>query len=285
MQGTVEGVGQLFGNIGHSLFGKPSTQEEGAAKAVLGVGVAKRKFAEKFAVDPYSSNEPMQARLGELAWAATAGSMTVGGAFGAIGGPASGVLRATKFAGGAGTLIYDKSPDQLKNINRANLAHMGMSPELTAAFLDHPKYSPTRKTIIVAVIGRMNGISNRRLLLQDAVTATAEPDTFLWQRQVELIAGYHLKVGPVDRLVNLGIRPAMVTKTGTLIVAVPSDYFAWTETMEREAQEIRGSVGKSLTGIKRREAWFSGQISPFARAKLEARGWIVKDNTAVRLAL
>src|SRR5262249_14864169 len=166
---TAEGVGQFFGNIGHSLFGNPSTQEEGTAKAVLGVGVAKRKFAENFAVDPYSSNEPMQKRLGELAWATTAGSMTVGAAFGAIGGPASGALRGTKFAGGVGGLIYDKSPDQLKEINQGKLAGMGMSKELIAAFLDHPQYSPTRKTVIVATIERMNAVGNRRLLLQDPV--------------------------------------------------------------------------------------------------------------------
>src|SRR5262249_29439732 len=150
--GSAQGVGQFFGNIGHSLFGDPSTQEEGTAKAVLGVGVAKRKFAEMFGVDPYSTNEPMQERLGELAWASTAGNISVGAAFGAIGGPASGALRATKFAGGVGGLIYDKSPDQLKEINRGKLARMGMSSDLIAAFLNHPKYSPTRETVIVAAI-------------------------------------------------------------------------------------------------------------------------------------
>jgi hypothetical protein len=162
---------------------------------------------------------------------------------------------------------------------------MGMPRELITAFLDHPKYSPTRETVIVAAIERMGSIGNRRLLLQGAVTATTESDTFLWQRQVELIAGYHAKVGPVVRLVRLGVRPAMVTQTGTLILAVPNDYFAWTEEIDREVEEAGGSIDKSLAGIKRKEAWFSGQVSPFARAKLEARGWIVKDSSAAKLAL
>jgi hypothetical protein len=42
----------VLGNIGHSLFGNPSQQEEGVAKTILGVGVAKRKLAEKLVINP-----------------------------------------------------------------------------------------------------------------------------------------------------------------------------------------------------------------------------------------
>jgi hypothetical protein len=280
-----EQVGQFFGNIGHSLFGRPSQQEEGVVKAALGVGVAKRKLAEKFSVDPYSNNEPMQQRLGELAWAATGGSMTIGAGFGAVGGAASSVLRGTKFAGGVGQLVYDKSPDQLKDINRDKLAGMGMSRELIAAFLDHPKYSPTRKTAIVAAIERMSAVGNRRLLIQEAVTATTEPDTFLWERQIEMIAAYNAKVAPVARLVDAGIRPVMVTRKGALIIALPGDYFAWTETLERAVQMNRNRPEIRAPGYKSKEFWFAGKVSPFARAKIESRNWVVKDEAGDRLRL
>ncbi len=285
LQGSAEGVGQFFGNIGHSLFGRPSQQEEGVVKAALGVGVAKRKLAEKFSVDPYSNNELLQARLGELAWAAAGGSMTVGAGFGAVGGAASAVLRGTKFAGGVGRLIYDKSPDQLKDINRDKLAGMGMPKELVAAFLDHPKYSPTRKTLIVAALEKMSAIGNRRLLLRDAITATTEPDTFLWQRQIEMIAAYNANIAPVARLVDAGIRPAMVTRKGELVIALVGDYFAWTETIERDVQANRDRQEVQSPGYKSKEFWFAGKVSPFARARIESRRWMVKDEVGDRLRL
>ncbi len=285
LQGAAEGAGQFFGNIGHSLFGRPSQQEEGVAKAALGVGVAKRKLAEKFTVDPYSSNEPMQSRLGELAWAVTAGNMSVGAGFGAAGGAASSVLRGTKFAGGVGKLIYDKSPDQLKDLNRDKLTGMGMPKELIRAFLDHPKYSPTRKTAIVIAIERMSAVGNRRLLIQDAATAVTEPDTFLWQRQIEMIAAYNANVAPVARLVDAGIRPAMVTRKGTLVIALPGDYFAWTETLERAVQANHDRPEIKSSSFKGREFWFAGKVSPFARAKIESRGWVVNDEVGEKLRL
>jgi hypothetical protein len=285
LQGTAEGVGQFFGNIGHSLFGKPSQQEEGAFKTALGVGVAKRKLAEKFSVDPYSSNELLQTRLGELAWAAAGGSMTIGAGFGAVGGAASSVLRGTKFAGGVGRLIYDKSPDQLKDVNRGKLTGMGMPKELVAAFLDHPKYSPTRKTLIVAALERMSAVGNRRLLLRDAITATTEPDTFLWQRQIEMIAAYNANVAPVVRLVDAGIRPAMTTSKGALVIALPGDYFAWTETLERAVQANRDRADLRAPGYQSKEFWFAGKVSPFARAKIESRRWVVKEEVGDRLRL
>jgi hypothetical protein len=285
LQGAAGGAGQFFGNIGHSLFGRPSQQEEGVAKAALGVGVAKRKLAEKFTVDPYSSNEPMQSRLGELAWAVTAGNMSVGAGFGAAGGAASSVLRGTKFAGGVGKLIYDKSPDQLKDLNRDKLTGMGMPKELIKAFLDHPKYSPTRETTIVIAIERMSAVGNRRLLIQDAATAVTEPDTFLWQRQIEMIAAYNASVAPVARLVDAGIRPAMVTRKGALVIALPGDYFAWTETLERAVQANRNRPEMKSSSFKSKEFWFAGKVSPFARAKIESRGWVVNDEVGEKLRL
>ncbi len=285
LQGAAGGAGQFFGNIGHSLFGRPSQQEEGVAKAALGVGVAKRKLAEKFTVDPYSSNEPMQSRLGELAWAVTAGNMSVGAGFGAAGGAASSVLRGTKFAGGVGKLIYDKSPDQLKDLNRDKLTGMGMPKELIRAFLDHPKYSPTHETTIVIAIERMSAVGNRRLLIQDAATAVTEPDTFLWQRQIEMIAAYNANVAPVARLVDAGIRPAMVTRKGALVIALPGDYFAWTETLERAVQANRNRPEMKSSSFKSKEFWFAGKVSPFARAKIESRGWVVNDEVGEKLRL
>jgi hypothetical protein len=282
VSGAAQGVGQMFSNIGHAMFGSPSDQEEGVAKAALGVATAKRAFAKQFGVDPYSSNEPMQSRLDELAWAGAAGGLTVGAAFGAIGGPASGVLRGTKMAGGAAALVYDNSPEQLKRLNAAKLAGMGVSKTDVSAFLDHPKYSPTGKTYIVAALERMSGVAQRGIVIDDAVAARTESDAFQWQLQTEMLAAYHKGVAPIARMMSVGGRPAAVTRSGTLVLAVPCDYFVWTQ--ELDSQVKRAAPTPIMPkGITRKEIWFSGQVSPLARSTLQDRRWVVNDQAASRL--
>jgi hypothetical protein len=131
----------------------------------------------------------------------------------------------------------------------------------------------------------MSAVGNRRLLIQDAATAVTEPDTFLWQRQIEMIAAYNANVAPVARLVDAGIRPAMVTRKGALVIALPGDYFAWTETLERAVQANRNRPEMKSSSFKSKEFWFAGKVSPFARAKIESRGWVVNDEVGEKLRL
>jgi hypothetical protein len=287
LESTAEGAGKMISGIGKSLFGggeKPKSAG-GTAKTVLGVDAAKRKFAEQFAIDPYSTNELLQKRLDELAWTASAGNLTVGAAFGAVGGPVGGVARTAGMAGDARALLYTKTPGELTEINRGKLARMGIPDKLITAFLKHPKYSLTVQTNIVAALDRMKGLGDRRLLLEDAATSEDEDDSFTWQLQAELIAGYHAKVAKAAKLVNLGLRPAMMTSAGTLVIVIPSDYVAWTDAIDRGVEEAGSKSAQVVAGAKRKEAWFPGAISALARSKLEGRGWIVRDKAASKLGV
>jgi hypothetical protein len=282
MTNAAKGMGQMFSNVGHALFGSPSDHEEGVAKAALGVATAKRQFAKQFGVDPYSSNEPMQTRLNELAWAGAAGGLTVGTAFGAIGGPASGVLRGTKMAGGAASLVYDSSPEQLKAINGKKLAAMGVDATTASAFLDHPKLSPTDKTYIVAALEQMRGVAQRGILVEDTLAARNDAEAFQCRLQAEMLANYHRRVAPLVRIMSIGGIPAAETKAGTLALVIPGDYFAWTQALDREVQE-QAQLPTMPKGITRKEFWFAGQVSPSARSILEAGRWTVHDQAAQRL--
>ena len=279
---AAHGVGQMFSNVGHAMFGKPSDQEEGVAKAALGVAVAKRAFAKQFGVDPYSSNEPMQERLNELGWASAAGGLTVGAAFGAIGGPASAVLRGTKMAGGVGALVYDNSPEQLKRLNAAKLADMGVSKSAVIAFLDHPKFSPTAKTFIVAALERMQGVAQRGIVVDDAVAAPGETEAFQRLLQAEMLSAYHRDVGRFARLVSLGGLPAGVTAEGKLVLAMPADHLAWTEFMDRQVRR-EAPTPAMPKGVTRKEIWLSGEASALARSVLQDRHWTVIEQTGQRL--
>ncbi|MEM7024716.1 MAG: hypothetical protein AAF637_19375 [Pseudomonadota bacterium] len=283
MGGVVKGTGQFFKNIGHAMFGSASEQEEGVVGATLGTAAAKRAFAEEFQVDPYSTNEPMQSRLTDLSWTAFAGGMTTGVAMGAVAGEGAigTVLEVTSFGGDMNSLIYDNPPEQLKVINAEKLEAMGVNQDIATAFLNHPLYSPTRKTYIVGALEQMDGVEDREMILDLAVTVANEPDTFLWQKGVEMMAGYHNNVAPVLRIARIGSWPLLQNNVGTVVFVLPNDYIAWTEDLAAEAAEA--GIIEADIGIK--ELWLSGTVSPLAHQNFEALGWTVEEDKLDALRL
>ena len=148
LSNTAEGVGDFVSSIGHSLFGGASEKESGVVETTVGYDVIKRRFAFQFRVDPYTTNELVQDRLVALSRAAFAGGLPlkVGTQF--MPDAARFAVGGTAFAYGMSQLVRDKSPAELKQINGDKLAAMGVDANAAAMFLDHPHYSPTKKTYI-----------------------------------------------------------------------------------------------------------------------------------------
>ena len=214
MSGVAKGTGQFFKGIGHSLFGGGSEQEETVVGATLGTAAAKRAFAAEFQVDPYADNPPMQSRLTDLSWTAFAGGLATSVAMDAVAGDGTiGIaLTVTSFAAGMNELIYDTPPAELKTLNGDKLAAMGVAPEISSAFLEHANYSPTRKTYITGALEQMSGVEDRGVFVDSAVLCNNVPDTFLWQRAAEMMAGYHTNVAPAARVVRAGTWPLLQTE-------------------------------------------------------------------------
>ena len=167
------GVGKFFNSIGHSLFGGGSNAEAGAVETVIGYDVVKRQFAFQFGVDPYTTNELVQQQLIKLSRAAFAGGLPLKAATFAMPAAAGITIRATGGAYGLGELIRDKSPAELKKINGAKLAGMGVPEQTAIRFLGHPDYSPTKKTIITHMLERMDGVDGRAAFIEQASLAPA----------------------------------------------------------------------------------------------------------------
>ena len=142
---VVSGVGSLFTIIGHSLFGDPSDEEDNALKTAIGFDAIKRKTAFKFGVDAYSTNPLLQERLKDISWASFAGGLPVKVVFHAVPGKAGTALSVTSFSHGMSKLVADTSPADLKDLNRTKLKKMGIGEDVVELFLDHPKFSPTKK--------------------------------------------------------------------------------------------------------------------------------------------
>lgn len=279
IKGVGTGVGKWFGNIGHSVWGGASEREEGTLKTVLGYDSTKRKFAYEFDVDPYSTNETLQARLKEISWTAFAGNLTVRAAFMGISDVAGIAVRGTSFSGGMNKLIRDRTPAELKEANAQKLTTMGVHSSVAEVFLEHPKYSPTEKTFLVGALETMSLAKNRESFIAVATLAQEESMAFFRRRQAEMIAGFHQNIAPVKRFVRLGKGSFIEKKDGTLVGIFPIDHLAWTRDVGRTANLISRDAG-IYSKAPGKELWIGGTVSTKARKNLESAGWTVKENVS-----
>ena len=283
IKGTVKGVGSFFSSVGHSMFGGGSEQEESVLKTVVGFDAAKRKFAFKFNIDPYTSFPPVKERLDEIAWAGTAGNLTVSAAFQGIPAPAKGAVTVTKAAHGLPKYLLDNTPADLKKSNARKLSQMGVHASLAEAFLEHPKFSPTQKTMLVNALANV-GISNREIFIQRAVLVQTEEMAYILRRWAQSIEAYHRKIKPVQRIVLLGKAPVLQRSDGIIIGIFPADHLAWSDDVGKRYAAIMKDIS-NVQGVTGGELWFEGTVSASARALLESHNWVVIENAGNLLGL
>lgn len=274
--GMGRGVRSFFSSLGHATFGSPSEQEEGVLKTAVGFGSARRQFAARFGIDPYTSFPPVKNELANIAWSATGGNLTVGVAFQALPSGAKGAIVGTKATHGFNRIIYDTPPAELKKINRRMLDAMGVTPAVAELFLDHPKFSPTHKTEIVLSLEQIAAY-DREVFIQRAILADNESAAFFVMGWARMFQAYHNKVAPLARFLRLGRMPIAQRKDGVLIAAVPVDHLLWTSAIATQHGQNMQNVRK-ISGVTAGEIWLVGTISPTARRNLEAQNWVVHEN-------
>ena len=98
-----------------------------------------------------------------------------------------------------------------------------------------------------------------------------------------MYAGYNKSVTPLERFISVGQFAASRTVNGALVVNFPADYVVWTEPM---AQLLTGAnqLVNNLLGIKEKQLWLAGTLSPRARKEIESRGWKVRDRAETRVS-
>ncbi len=281
--GIASGVGTFFTGIGHSLFGSPSEQEEGVLKTAVGFAEAKRRLAFQFGIDPYTTFPPVEARLDEIAWASTAGGLTVSVGFAAIPGAAGGVVSGTKTASGMKQLIRDNTPAELKKINAEKLRVMQVNERVAELFLEHPRYSPSMKTVLVEALAQV-GAHDRQVFVERAILVQDETMGRFMVRWAEMFAAYHVQVEPVERVVKVGRAPFAQRADGVLVGLLPTDYLAWTADIAGRHATNMKSI-RNVSGVTGGELWFTGSISPTARQRLEAENWVVREKVETELGL
>jgi hypothetical protein len=276
-----KGIMRFMSRAGESVKNLGKKNESSAAEGskvqqLIGFSDTKRKLAIKLGVDPYSTNTVLQHELDGIAWASFAGGATFSLATMPIGGGAGAALTVTDVTSSFDDMLPEKSPTDLKIINRNTLLGLGANTKDTERFLNNSSFSPSQQTAFVLNLKSLNGVANRGAFVRTAgETSSDESDAIFCVQTAALMSKIH-KDKPLARLAMIGDFPICIAKDGTLVVAFQWDYAAWTSGaagFTGDVQKLAAQSGKSRNVF----VALSGQISPRLRQELEKRGFTVQD--------
>lgn len=235
---TLSGVGTAFTRAAQAGEDPGSARDRYIGDSALGVSSAKRQIAARLGVDPFTDFKPLADKLDEIARVTVAGSFTISAAFMAIPGGAGMAVSASRSAHDIGQLIADKTPVEVRKINSAKLAEMGVQNSIANAFLNNRTFTPLDHTVIVDALAKMRGVKNRHLFLQRASDIVGRDMVFFLRKRAELIAEYHNSVEPFTEFVSASGVPMSVTRSRRVVIILPLDGLSWTETTQRAVRAI-----------------------------------------------
>jgi hypothetical protein len=281
-----DGIGRFFSNVASSISGStPRTggsQQPNVVHYALGQASYKREFAYQFGVDPYTSYEPLQKGLNDIAWTATAGGLTVKAAAMAVPGAAGTAIGMVNTAGSLKALVRDKTPNELIRINQDKLWGMGVPDPLVKVFMRNTYYDLWEQTLLVGELAKMKGVKDRKIFIEAATAADEESVAVFQRAQAQWIGLYHDQTKSVERFVDAGGVPLLLTKSGTIVGIFPFDHVAWTVRASLKEKAISTALQK-MEGVRGKEFLITGTIEPYARKAFEDRGWRVGDRIEERL--
>ncbi len=281
VEGAVSGVGKIFSRMGENLFGSKRSEAEGSVlKSMIGFSKTKREYAYDFNVDVYSNNKVLQDELNATAWAGYSGGLTVGVLMMGIPGGAG---IATSVTGGSRLMneVYaTTSPPDLRKMNYKKLIKMGVHEDVADLFIDNTVFSPRQQTDLVFALEGMKGVGNKGVFVKFAILANHPDIAFFRQRMAQMYEAYHKTVVPLARFVALGrdipVKGLGLAQTvdGILVFHAPLDYLVWTEPMARIFHAV-DRAANGIAGVKGKELWLAGSLSPLVQKNLESTGWKV----------
>jgi hypothetical protein len=284
VSGAVQGLGAAFARVGESITGaKRSQSEDSRIKDAIGFSTAKRQYAHQFDVDVYSENQKLQDMLNRISWAGYAGSLTWSAAMSAVPGGAGVAMTVVGTNKLLNQVFQNTPPVELRKMNSEKLLAMGVHPDVADTFINNTVFSPREQTLFVHGLGEMNGVADRGALVRLSLSSQNPTVALFRQRQAQMYAGYNKSVTPLERFISLGtLFGVSRSVSGALVVNLPLDYLVWTEPMA-QMLTLANQMVNELPGIKEKQVWLTGTLSPRARKEIESRGWQVRDRAEAQL--
>jgi hypothetical protein len=283
LESAPKGLMKFMSRAGESVkgLGKKSDSDkyEGSKlEQISGFSDTKRKIAIDLGVDPYSSNTVLQHELNEIAKAAFAGGATFSIATLPAGGAAGIGLTTTQVSNSLEETLREKSPGDLKALNRKYLLAMRVSEKEADRFFANGAFSPTAQTAFILNLRSLEGVADRRAFVKLAAeTSSTEADAIFCTQTAALMSQLHKGDVPLARITTVGGFPICVGKDGSIVVALQWDYAGWTPTAAAFAEKLQ-RLGGEGGAHKPVLVALSGQASPRLQEELHSRGFTLRDH-------
>jgi hypothetical protein len=254
--------------------------EDSGLLAVIGFESKKRQIANELGVDPYSSNNELQKQLNRFAWAAYAGGLPY--LFVPFVDDRDFQSDESEPTDRLTELLLVYSPEDLRRLNRIELAVMGVAKPLRDEFIRHPWYSPRHESVLVGALSALDLTADRAAFIRVSVTAGSEDEASFYQRTAELMRTFNDRVSTLQRIVVIDGTPMAYTENGTLVLPLPADHIIWNPTIAALTHSMTQSLPAELA-IERTELLVSGTVSSTARQRIEALGIAVTERAFEQL--
>jgi hypothetical protein len=295
----VDTVGNLFSGIGNMVnragrtvgtagqnaadgpapaakgIGKPAAVDQGTAQPgsisdPFGYNAARRDWARKVKIDPYTSNAALSAKIGDVAQASFLGGFAVDVTLGIVIAPVHYAAEAYQ----QGTLeAYQYPPVDVEMRNEARLKAMGIEGRPVRDFFRNRYFTPTLQTTLVVALDSLGNVEGRSDVIPFATNAVSEIQARYVVSSVMLLSQANRSGTPLARVLTLGNVLGASTRDAKLVVAAPFDLISWTKLVDDFARRT------DLAGPQR-SLLVTGTVTPRARQELVTLGWSVSDDLA-----
>jgi hypothetical protein len=228
----------------------------------FGYNKARREWAKKLNIDPYTSNPVLQPLLDDAARATFAGNFAVGMVTGIVGLTAT--LETT-----VQDAVWNTGPNDLLKANEAKLLGLGVAPRTVRDFYRNKWFTPTLQTALTVVAGKLGKIPGLDALFATAAQVQGETRARFLVESVRMLAAYGEKQSRITALQMSRMVPVGVTADGALVVGAAVDYAYWDKGAAEFVQR-KGLDGKKKTLL------LAGGTSERANAELTKAGFTVR---------
>lgn len=233
-----------------------------AAKSLIGINGARRRWARRVGADPYTTNPVLKDALERIAAVDAAGGIAT-----SIVVPIPPIVGTTAKVG---DLVWGTDPEELRKLNEQRARDIGATSDDATAFFRNRAFTLTMQTRLVAALAtvRVPGTGD---YLASAAEAADEREALFFVESAELLQREH-ETSAVTRVLTDSRALVASRAGGEAIVVLPFDWLRATETTGAEFAELARRAEAEL-GASTRRVVVSGTVTDAATAALAAAGW------------
>lgn len=241
----------------------PGATAAHAAKSLIGINRARRRWAQRVGADPYTTNPVLRDALERIA-----GVDVAGGIAAKLAVPIPPLVDTTA---DVGSLVWGRDPEELRKLNEARVREIGASEDGAKAFFRNRAFTLTLQTRIIAAL-RVVNVPGCGDYLASAAEADNPREALFFVESAEMLQQQH-EASSVA-VVVLSDSRALVAKlpAGEALALLPLDWVRQSAETTVEFRELARRAREELgaTSLRLR---VSGRLSPAAADTLTRAGW------------